>query len=176
MFRKVQTLVACFIIMMQCAIAQSIYTVNNTPGSTANYHVLQDALDSVPAGSIILLQGSSINYGFGLVKKPLVIYGAGYFIGQNPAPNTQALLNRSMVTHLTFAKNSLGSMVSGVSFVLNPALDGQINQRVVFDSATNITLSRCYFDYVPFAGFIKCFCHHHQRILCQFTGSHYGSS
>jgi len=166
MFRKIKTLAACFIVMIQCAVAQNVYTVNNTPGSPANYHILQDALDNVPAGSIILLQSSAINYGFGLIKKPLVIYGAGYFIGQNPAPNTQALLNRSMVTHLSFVNGSQGSIVSGVSFVLNPTLDGQINQRIVCDSTSNISLSRCYFDYVPFGGFI-----HNRVFLIQNSSS-----
>jgi hypothetical protein len=154
MSKKLQTLLIALIIFTCTGFTQNVFTVNNNPGMPANYHSLQNALDSVPAGSTILLQGSALNYGYTNVRKPVVIYGPGFFLGQNPAPNTQADLSRAMITHMYFQNGSQGSIVSGVSFVFNPTLDGQINQRIICDTTSNITLSRCYFDYVPFGGFV----------------------
>jgi hypothetical protein len=154
MSKKLQTLLASLIFFTSTGIAQTFYTVDNRPGLPANYHTLQGALDSVPSGSILLLQGSGIHYGFGDVKKPVAIFGAGYFLGQNPAPSTQAKLNQSMVAQLFFHKGAQGSIVSGVSFVQNSSYGG-IAQRIICDSASDITISRCYFEYIPFDGFTR---------------------
>lgn len=141
MFKKIKTLAAFFIVLIQCAVAQNVYTVNNTPGAPANYHTLQGAIDSVASGSILLLQASALNYGIGVIRKPLVIYGAGYFPGQNSAPNTQAKLLESMVTLLQFLKGSQGCIVSGLSFRASPLDNGTIS-RLYFDSTSSITVSR----------------------------------
>jgi hypothetical protein len=128
--------------LIHLSVAQSTFTVNNNPGSAANYHSLQGALDSVPSGSILLLQPSAINYGICTVRKPVVIYGAGYLLGQNNPPFTQANLTDARVERLFFVKGSDGSIVSGVSFDLSLLNDGSGN-RFVFDSTSNITVSRC---------------------------------
>ena len=126
--------------------AQSTYTVNNTIGSTADYHLLQHALDSVPAGSIILLQNSGLNYGKANINKPVVIYGAGYFLGQNAAPATQANTAESMVSYLGFNAGSQGSIVSGLH-IKDSSNDGSIiNYRVSFNNTSNVTLSRCLIE------------------------------
>lgn len=123
--------------------AQSTYVVNNTPGSAADYHILQHALDSVPAGSIILLQNSGLNYGRANINKPIVIYGAGYFLGQNAAPATQANTAESIINLISFNAGSQGSIASGLH-IKDSANDQSItNSRVVFNNTNNITLSRC---------------------------------
>jgi hypothetical protein len=142
MFKKVKTLTACFIVLIQCAVAQNVYTVNNTPGAPANYHTLQGAIDSVAPGSILMLQASALIYGSGIIRKPLVIYGPGYFLGQNTPPNTQAKQLESMVEYVQFLNGSQGSIVSGIS-LSNPANPLGLVSRLYCDSTSNITVSRC---------------------------------
>jgi hypothetical protein len=128
--------------LTQALFAQNTFTVNNNPGSAANYHTLQGALDSVPAGAILLLQASAINYGNGTIKKPVVIYGPGYLLGQNNAPFTQANLTDARVERLFFVKGSDGSIASGITLEITTLNDGSGN-RFVFDSTNNVTVSRC---------------------------------
>lgn len=126
--------------------AQGTYVVNNVPGSVADYHVLQHALDSVPSGSIILLQNSGLNYGSAYVRKPIVIYGAGYFLGENLAPNTQAILQESIINYLEFDSASQGSIISGLHIRDSANDQNIINQRLSISNTSNITVSRCLID------------------------------
>jgi hypothetical protein len=131
---------------VQMAMAQGTYVVNNAQGSSASYHILQHALDSVPAGSIILLQNSGLNYGAAIISKPVVIYGAGYFLGQNASPATQANASESRIKQLVFIAGSQGSMISGVH-IMDSANDQSIlNSRVSISNTYNITISRCMIE------------------------------
>jgi hypothetical protein len=121
--------------------AQKTYIVNNAASSTADYHTLQSAIDSVPAGSILLLQPSAVVYEPVTIRKRLAIYGSGYFLGQNAAPATQANAVVSRVMYINFAKGSDGTTVSGLQFTKNATTD-----HAHFDSTTGITISRCYFE------------------------------
>lgn len=132
--------------------AQNTYVLNNTEGSAANYRTLQGALDSVPSGSIILMQGSGINYGLATVSKPVVIYGPGYFLGQNNSPNTQANLNEAMLIQLVFAAGSQGSIISGLSFVPRAQDDYSANNRININATSNITINRCRIESIPANG------------------------
>lgn len=121
--------------------AQKTYIVNNAASSLADYHTLQSAIDSVPAGSILLLQPSAVAYEPVTIRKRLAIYGSGYFLGQNAAPVTQANLLTSKVMYINFAKGSDGTAIGGLQFTKNAGTD-----HAHFDSTTNITISRCYFE------------------------------
>jgi hypothetical protein len=137
-----------FTVLLTCffvghAVAQTnVFTVNNTPGIQANYTSLQGAIDSVPAGSVLLLQPSGLSYGVATINKPLVIYGPGYFLGQNPSPYTQARNAESIVGHLGFAKGSNGSKVAGLSLTAPPT---NFSGRISIDSTSDITISRSEF-------------------------------
>lgn len=52
--------------------AQNIYTVNNQKDLAANFSNLQNAIDNVPAGSILYLQPSSTPYAGVSVRKKLL--------------------------------------------------------------------------------------------------------
>ena len=117
------------------------YTVSNLTGSVANFNNLQKAVDSVPAGSIIYLQPSSISYGKVIVKKRITIFGNGYFLGQNAAPFTQANLLNSSLINITFKPGSDGSLISGLSFLRD---DGSIPE-IEFDTVSNIIIERSLF-------------------------------
>ena len=142
MFYKLHLLTIATLVFSINCISQNTYVLNNTPGTAANYRTLQGALDSVPAGSIILMQGSGINYGRGDISKPVVIYGPGYLLGQNNAPFTQANPIEARVERLIVLKGSQGSIISGVSFETSNLNDGSGN-RLLFDSTSNVTIIRC---------------------------------
>jgi hypothetical protein len=129
-----------------CSRAQQYYVVNNQPGASANYRSLQNAIDSVPAGSVLLLQPSGTDYGSVSVGKPLVIYGAGYFLGDNTPPSTQAKLITSKIKFINFKPAAAGSMIAGIQFA--QAKNG--DEAVHFDTTNNITVARCFFE--NFAG------------------------
>ena len=141
--KKMLLIAAVILLAVSKLFAQGTYVVNNTPGSAANYHILQHALDSVPAGSIILLQNSGLNYGSAYIKKPVVIYGAGYFLGQNQAPATQATMAESMINYLEFDSGSKGSIVTGLHIRDSSNDQNIVNSRLNFGNTSNITVSRC---------------------------------
>lgn len=144
MYNKVLLIITFLSFFVTTAFTQNTYTLDNNPGAPSNYKTLQGALDSVPGGSIILIQPSSHGYGIGNVTKPLAIYGAGYFLGQNAAPNTQAILMQVTLNSLSFSAGSQGSILSGVSFEYSTG-DGLLT-RINFVSTNNISISRCKFQ------------------------------
>jgi hypothetical protein len=146
--KRVQYGIFCMLLLAAASAgAQNHYIVNNQPGSQANYTSLQGAIDSVPAGSIILLQPSGIDYGNVSIHKPLVIYGAGYFLGENAPPATQARFIASRVKFIRLGSGASGTLISGVHFT---RLKNNTDATLQIDTASDITVSRCYFE--NFAG------------------------
>jgi hypothetical protein len=123
--------------------AQNYYVVNNQPGAEANYTSLQGAIDSVPAGSILLLQPSGIDYGNVSISKPLVIYGAGYFLGENAPPAMQAKFISSRIKFIHLRPGASGTIVSGIHFT---RFKNNTDAAIQIDTAADISVSRCYFE------------------------------
>ncbi len=144
--KKTVLLTTVIVLAISKCMSQGTYVVNNIPTAAANYHSLQNAIDSVPSGSIILLQNTGLNYGSASITKPLVIYGAGYFLGQNAGAATQANLAEAQVNYLGFGAGSEGSIVSGLHIV-DSTNDNIGNARLSFGGTSNITVSRCFIDY-----------------------------
>jgi hypothetical protein len=134
---------ACMLCLLfvATATAQKTYIVNNATSAVADFHTFQSAIDSAPAGSILLLQPSAVAYEAVTIHKRLAIYGSGYFLGQNAAPATQASTLTSKVLYINFAKGSDGSSINGLQFTKNPYSD-----HAHFDTTSNINISRCYFE------------------------------
>lgn len=133
--RKCQlNLLVILLLLSFSTFAQGIYTVNNTVGLTADFNNLQDAINSVPDNSILLLHGSANSYGDIEVRKPLSIIGTGYFIGNNAAPYTQANLATAKIDKLNLDAGSAGTLVSGLT----------LTNRLTIDSTANIIFSRNY--------------------------------
>lgn len=124
------------------AYAQSIVTVNNTPGEPANFSNLQDAVNAVPDGTIILLQPGPMSYGNVIISKRVTIIGSGYFLGLNPEPFTQANLQSSVTGWITFAAGSNGSQLMGLSLTGDGTTNGT-RDRLYCEQTGNITVSRC---------------------------------
>lgn len=137
----------CCLFFYQFAAAQPVVTVNNAPGEPGTYRTLQGAVDSVANGTIILLQPSGINYGNAIIRKRVGIIGAGYFLGLNPDPNTQAYLQPSVTGWLQFDVGSNGSYIMGLS--LTGDINNQGNNRLNFQNTSNITISRCLISPSP---------------------------
>ncbi len=114
--------------------AQGYYTVNNGGGFTANFTNLQTAVNTVPSGSVLLIHPSGTTYGSVTIDKPLTLVGNGYFLGSNPAPNTQYNVGTSSVDRVYFVKGSSNSLITGL----------YIAGVTISDTTTNITVTRNY--------------------------------
>lgn len=123
-------------LLLACATGSfaAIYTVNNNTNFSANYSSLQAAIDAVPAGSVLLVQGSGLSYGNVVLNKQLVIIGPGYNLAQNPAPHTQADALIGGCNTFNIRAGASGSIISGMYF----------GGRVDFDTTNNILFQSNY--------------------------------
>jgi len=78
MKRKITLLVLALMAIFQFVNAQNILTVDNTPGSNAQFSDLQSAIASATSGDVIYIQPSETSYGDILVDKPLTFLGFGH--------------------------------------------------------------------------------------------------
>lgn len=53
-------------------------TVDNSPGSSADFESVQVAIDSSSDGDTLLVQGSGINYGDVMINRPITLLGDGW--------------------------------------------------------------------------------------------------
>jgi hypothetical protein len=138
MMKKILLLVASLPAVL---FAQNTYTVSNIAGITADYSSLQGAIDSVPAGSTLLLFPSTISYGIGTLSKKLSIYGTGFMLDQNEAPFTSPNSSGVILDGLVFNPGSDNSFVEGLQ--LTDMKGVYTKNRIVMDSVLNVTVSRC---------------------------------
>ncbi len=132
-----------FWLLPSVALAQSFYTVSNVPGTSANFKTLQGAHDSVAAGSVLYLLPSAFSYGNAVFTKKLTVYGTGYFLGANLAPNTQANTGPVVVQSITFRPGSDNSFVEGLQ--LTDQTYSPQTPRIELDTVSNVIVSRCLF-------------------------------
>ncbi len=115
--------------------AQNTYTVDNKPGAPADFSNLQDAIDAVPAGSTLLVQGGG--YGNITIDKQLKLIGTGYYLDQNP--NTQAYQISSSISVLTLNSGADGSIITG--FTLNTInINNCSNITVIYNKMERINI------------------------------------
>ncbi|WP_299059169.1 hypothetical protein [uncultured Polaribacter sp.] len=117
-------------------LAQSTYTVDNKPNAKADFDDLQTAINTVAAGSTLLV--SSGSYNNVTIEKRIIIKGTGYFLTENP--NTHADPVSSIVSGITFKKGSEGSVISGISS----------NGFAFSESVSNISFVRNYVRTIGF--------------------------
>lgn len=63
-------------------------SVNNTPGASASYTNMADALEAVADGDVIVVDGSTTSYGNITVSKKITIQGPGYLLNENNITDT----------------------------------------------------------------------------------------
>lgn len=97
--------------------AQTTWVVSNSPGFAATFYNLQEAINDnrVVPGDILLVQGSTANYGDIVITKRLTIMGPGYFLDKNP--ETQVSVLSAQVNTIIFKQGSEGSILQGMSVV-----------------------------------------------------------
>jgi hypothetical protein len=130
-------------ILPSLAFAQNSYTVSNAPGSVANFKTLQGAHDSVAAGSILYVLPSSATYGNVVFTKKLTVYGSGFFLGANLAPNTQANTGAVILNSIKFLPGSDNSYIEGLQ--LTDRVATGVTPRILLDTVSNVIVSRCLF-------------------------------
>ncbi len=115
--------------------SQNQYTVNNNSNFAADFSNLQTAVDSVPSGSILIVQGSGISYGNIVVNKPLVLLGPGYNLVSNPEIYGQNDHLDASLNLVRFRPSSSGSIISGFN----------IQNTLTADTCNNlvVTGNRC---------------------------------
>lgn len=79
---------------------------NNGVTNSTVFNNLQTCIDACNAGDIIYVQGSGVSYGDITIKKTLMLIGAGYFLGHNASPSTQALPTSATISNITIDSTS----------------------------------------------------------------------
>lgn len=126
--KKISLLCTCLFTLFTQA---QTYTVDNKPNATANFSNLQTAIETVPAGSTLLVQGSTTSYGTLTIEKRITIKGTGYFLSENPF--TQAEFSSSKVGNIAFNEGANGAIITG--------LDLDNNNGINLGNTSNITIS-----------------------------------
>ena len=102
------TLISLFI---SFAAHATVWRVNNTAGVSADFTSVTTAHSAANPGDTLYLEPSATAYGNLSLTKKLVIIGNGYFTNQNP--ETQADINYSNLSVVTFNSGSEGSVIQG---------------------------------------------------------------
>ncbi len=94
--------------------APKSWTVDNSPGSVADFKSFYAATYGTNDGDTLYVMGSKIPYdkGGNLFRNPRIIYGPGYFLSENP--ETQAVTDSAYVQNVLFRTGSEGSEVYGL--------------------------------------------------------------
>lgn len=118
-------------------VSATVWRVNPTPNSSANYSTLQAAHDAATTvnNDTLYLEGSSFSAGGLIISKKLTIIGNGYFLAQNP--QTQYNISPSSFNSYVYCyAGSEGSKFIGCTFNYS-----------VYIYTNNITIERNYFGY-----------------------------
>jgi hypothetical protein len=98
----------CFFLFSALSIAQTIHTVDNRMGSTAQFTDLQAAMDAAMDGDFIYIHPSPTSYNNAVIRKELHLRGLGHYPelngGENAKINVLAL--SSITIDGTIANNS----------------------------------------------------------------------
>lgn len=140
---KTIILIFTFLLFGASILAQTIHTVDNRPGTTAQFSNLQLAMDAAVNGDYIYIHPSPISYGNGIIRKELHLRGLGHYPELNGGENAKInLLSLSALTiDDTRANNSTisGLEISFISSFPNIPINtiGIINCKIT----TEISLS-----------------------------------
>ncbi|MEP6466535.1 MAG: hypothetical protein ABJB05_09520 [Parafilimonas sp.] len=133
------------ILLFATSFAKTI-TVSNNPTSPGQYKDLQTAIDAAKAGDILLVSGSSIDYGQVTINKRLTIYGQGYDPRKDvafPTSISSILLNNNLVNDTASGSAIYGCTVSSFYVAFNGDPSTYVN---------NITVKRNTISYISADG------------------------
>lgn len=102
-----------FLLFSASFFAQTTWTVDNRPGTTAQFSSIQAAHDAATAGDFIYIHPSPNTYGGLSIRKEIHLRGIGH--GPELANGEHAMLNNiSLSRNATEATNASGSSISGL--------------------------------------------------------------
>lgn len=147
--------------------APKSWTVDNSPGSVADFKSFYAATYGTNDGDTLYVMGSKIPYdrGGNLFRSPRIIYGPGYFLSENP--ETQAVTDSAYVQNVLFRSGAEGSEVYGLVidqvFLNNQSsaiddtlknvniIGNKIRELSINDDAQNILINKNFIEQFDFA-------------------------
>ncbi len=139
--------------------AQNIISVDNSPGSTANYTSLQAAIDEAEGDDFIYVTGTGIDYGNITINKKVNIIGPGYFLAANQGGVTNTA--PAIVSDIILTAGANNSLISGLTSDEGNPLNDKVHiegvSNIVFQNnhlygdleivnSSNITVHNNFFD------------------------------
>ncbi|UOY07987.1 hypothetical protein L0P88_05400 [Muricauda sp. SCSIO 64092] len=101
--KKITLFTLAFLVNLAFIYAQNIITVDNSPGSAAQFNDLQTAISNASSGDIIYVHPSETNYGNIEIDKPLTMIGFSHSSADK----------QTLITDLTLTSNASNVRVSG---------------------------------------------------------------
>ena len=139
---KTSTFLFALLMLFSMQISATVFTVNNTPGSNAQYDNVQAAHDAASPGDTILVSGSATQYNGVSVNKKIVIIGPGF----KPSNNDNLVANINFIS-LT-SPNAEGSTFIGVK-------SNEIGNDTGGLYINFIQINRCEFSNIRGSGYAK---------------------
>lgn len=132
--KKLLNLILTLLFVSSSIALAKIWRVDSNTSNAADFRTLSaaNASSEVQDGDTLYVAGASTGYGNITFNKRLVIIGPGYFLGENP--NTQAYPVAASAGTVTFAAESAGSVMTGMS------------TGIVYIAANAVTLKRNYIN------------------------------
>lgn len=155
MFAKTFVLTVAVCVMATAASAK-IWRVDSNTGNQADFHDLRQAHAGAESGDTLYVAGSLNEYAYATrdsvhITKRLYIIGPGYFLKEN-FDNQSTILSAKVAQHITFAKGSEGSLLTGMDAGRVKVLADRViikrnrcNTLTLLDSVTNVAVLGNYF-------------------------------
>ena len=109
--KKFTVLLLCFGFLAANATS---WRVNNNPAINADFTTFEAAVAAASAGDTLYMEGSNFTYGAGVLTKPLVIIGPGFYLTENDS--TQVSNLEANFEHITVDSTASGSRIYGCAF------------------------------------------------------------
>ncbi|BFP40263.1 hypothetical protein FGF1_11080 [Flavobacteriaceae bacterium GF1] len=143
--RKTTLFTLAFLVNLAFIYAQNIITVDNSPGSAAQFNDLQSAISQAQDGDIIYVHPSEVNYGVIDVNKPLTLIGFSHSSSDKETAIDDIFLrnNASNTTiqgiHVTDVISTDGNSTTIENIVIENCL---VDDGIYFEDAgmNNVTL------------------------------------
>ncbi|MBT4500350.1 MAG: hypothetical protein HOC74_21665 [Gemmatimonadetes bacterium] len=155
MFAKTFVLTVA-ICIMATAVSAKIWRVDSNTGNQADFSDLAQAHAGAESGDTLYVAGSLSEYADAPkdsvhITKRLYIIGPGYFLQENFG-NQSTILSATVKQHITFAKGSEGSLLTGMDVGLVKVLADRVvikrnrcNTLTLLGSATNVAVLQNFF-------------------------------
>jgi hypothetical protein len=134
---KIKILLTLLAILTTASGFAKIWQTNNTGVGPSDFTTLQDAHDGAVGGDTLYVVPSNTNYGTLTATKKLIIFGGGYFLGQN-YPEYPTSLN-SRTANIVLLSGSSGTVINGL-YGTSPTY--------IYIGTSNITIQRTHEYYI----------------------------